>query len=198
MFGQDVLYMPRRIVNEKTVIKEITASRFDDSFRLEAYLVNFDGFGTPSDVLTKFGVRATDEITLVVSKERYDDFISPFLKLWPADEIKVAHPPQEGDLIYLPLDNALFEIKYVERKVPFYQMNDLFMYELRCEIFEVEDEIIDLPDSLTDKEGVPVEDTIATMGQVVTLQMATESNENAIANVSLASTILGTKSVQYV
>ena len=70
MFGQDVLYMPRRIVNEKTVIKEITASRFDDSFRLEAYLVNFDGFGTPSDVLTKFGVRATDEITLVVSKER--------------------------------------------------------------------------------------------------------------------------------
>ena len=85
MFGQDVLYMPRRIVNEKTVIKEITASRFDDSFRLEAYLVNFDGFGTPSDVLTKFGVRATDEITLVVSKERYDDFISPFLKLWPAD-----------------------------------------------------------------------------------------------------------------
>ena len=77
-------------------------------------------------------------------------------------------------------------------------MNDLFMYELRCEIFEVEDEIIDLPDSLTDKEGVPVEDTIATMGQVVTLQMATESNENAIANVSLASTIIGTKSVQYV
>jgi len=198
MFGQDVLYMPRRIVNEKTVIKEITASRFDDSFRLEAYLVNFDGFGTPSDVLSKFGVRATDEITLVVSKERYDDFISPFLKLWPADEIKVAHTPQEGDLIYLPLDNALFEIKYVERKVPFYQMNDLFMYELRCEIFEVEDEIIDLPDSLTDKEGVPVEDTIATMGQVVSLQMATEANQDALATVSLASTIIGTKSVQYV
>jgi len=198
MFGQDVLYMPRRIVNENTVIKEITASRFDDSFRLEAYLVNVDGFGTPSDVLSKFGVRATDEITLVVSKERYDDFISPFLKLWPADEIKVAHTPQEGDLIYLPLDNGLFEIKYVERKVPFYQMNDLFMYELRCELFEVEDEVIDLPDSLTDKEGVPVEDTIATMGQVVTLQMATDDYQNAVANVSLASTIIGTKSVQMI
>ncbi len=197
MFGQDVLYMPRRIVNEQTVIKEITASRFDDSFRLEAYLVNTDGFGTPSDVLTKFGVRAQDEVTLVISKERYDDFISPFLKLWPADEIKIATTPQEGDLIYLPLDNALFEIKYVERKVPFYQMNDLFMYELRCEIFEVEDEVIDLPDGLTDKEGVPVQDTIAATGQVLTLQMEKETTDNALATVSLASTI-GTKSVQYI
>ena len=71
--------MPRKIVNQDTVIREITASKFDDSFRLEAYLVNTDGFGTPSDVLTKFGVQAQDEITLVVSKERYDDFISPFL-----------------------------------------------------------------------------------------------------------------------
>ena len=198
MFGQDILYMPRKIVNEQTVIREITASKFDDSFRLEAYLVNYDGFGTPSDVLTKFGVRATDELTLVISKERYDDFISPFLKNWPADEIKVAFTPQEGDLVYLPLDNALFEIKYVERKVPFYQMNDLFMYELRLEIFELEDEVIDLPDSLTDKEGVPVEDAIAGTGQVVTLQMVDASASNAEATVSLASTIIGTQSVQYI
>ncbi len=198
MFGQDILYMPRKIVNEQTVIREITASKFDDSFRLEAYLVNYDGFGTPSDVLTKFGVRATDELTLVISKERYDDFISPYLKLWPPDEIKVAHTPQEGDLVYLPLDNALFEIKYVERKVPFYQMNDLFMYELRLEIFELEDEVIDLPDSLTDKEGVPVEDTIASTGQVITLQMVDADASNALATVSLASTIIGTKSVQYI
>ena len=72
LFGQDILYLPRKIVNRNTVIREITASKFDDSFRLEAYLANVDGFGTPSDVLTKFGVRAQDEVTLIVSKERYD------------------------------------------------------------------------------------------------------------------------------
>ena len=93
-------------------------------------LTTVDGFGTPSDVLTKFGVRAQDEVTLVVSKERYDDFISPFMKLFPAEERLNAQTPNEGDLIYLPLDNALFEIKYIERKVPFYQLNDLYMYEL--------------------------------------------------------------------
>ena len=151
LFGQDVLYLPRRIINQNTVIREITASKFDDSFRLEAYLVNTDGFGTPSDALTKFGVRDMDEITLVVSKERYDDFITPFIKQFPEGERVNANTPNEGDLIYLPLDNSLFEIKYIERKVPFYQVNELFMYEFRCEIFEPEDEVVDLPDGLTVK-----------------------------------------------
>ena len=199
LFGQDILYLPRKIVNQNTVIREITASKFDDSFRLEAYLVNTDGFGSPSDVLTKFGVRDQDELTLVVSKERYDDFITPFINLFPEGERVNAKSPHEGDLIYLPLDNALFEIKYIERKVPFYQVNDLFMYEFRCEIFEPEDEVIDLPDGLTDKEGVDVdEDFGSTTGQTITIQLEKDTSQNAVAYVSLASTVTGVKSVQRV
>ena len=198
LFGQDILYLPRKIVNQDTVIREIQSSKFDDSFRIEAYLVNTDGFGTPSDVLTKFGVREQDEVTLVVSKERYDDFITPFINLFPEGERINAQSPHEGDLIYLPLDNGLFEIKYIERKVPFYQVNDLFMYEFRCEIFEPEDEVIDLPDGLTDKNGEDVEEGFLTEGQVITLQMEKETNENAIAYVSLATTFAGVKSVQRV
>ena len=196
LFGQDVLYLPRKIVNRNTVIREITASKFDDSFRLEAYLVNVDGFGTPSDVLTKFGVRDQDEVTLVVSKERYDDFIAPFMKLFPESERLNAQTPNEGDLIYLPLDNALFEIKYIERKVPFYQLNELFMYEFRCEIFEPEDEVIDLPDGLTDKNGEDVDDGIITRGNIITLQLEKDDSQNAQAYVSLASTVPGVKSIQ--
>ena len=198
LFGQDILYLPRKIVNQDTVIREIQSSKFDDSFRIEAYLVTTDGFGTPSDVLTKFGVQEKDEVTLVVSKERYDDFITPFINLFPEGERINAQSPHEGDLIYLPLDNGLFEIKYIERKVPFYQVNDLFMYEFRCEIFEPEDEVIDLPDGLTDKNGEDVEEGFLTEGQVITLQMEKETNENAIAYVSLATTFAGVKSVQRV
>ncbi len=198
LFGQDVLYLPRKIINQNTVIREITASKFDDSFRLEAYLVNVDGFGTPSDALTKFGVRDMDEITLVVSKERYDDFITPFIKSFPEGERVNANTPNEGDLIYLPLDNALFEIKYVERKVPFYQVNELFMYEFRCEIFEPEDEVVDLPDGLTDKNGEDVDDGIITRGNIITLQLDKDDNTNALGYVSLASTVPGVKSVQRV
>ena len=198
LFGQDILYLPRKIVNQDTVIREIQSSKFDDSFRLEAYLVNIDGFGTPSDVLTKFGVKDQDEITLVVSKERYDDFITPFINLFPEGERINAKSPHEGDLIYLPLDNAIFEIKYIERKVPFYQVNELFMYEFRCEIFEPEDEVIDLPDGLTDRNGEDVEESQITEGQVITLQMEQDISQNAEAYVSLASTFAGVKSVQRV
>lgn len=198
MFGQDVLYLPRKIINENTVIKEINASRFDDSFRIEAYLTNFEGFGSPSDILTKFGIRANDEINLVISKERYDDFISPFLELYSEGEIKLTNRPQEGDLIYLPLDNALFEIKFVEGKLPFYQLNDLYMYELKCEIFEYKDEIIDIADV---EKGMQGEDLIEPLGgtaTAMTIKFIPSTASSAQATIGYASTFVGVKSVQFV
>ena len=120
MYGQDVLYMPRKIIGENTVIKEITASKFDDSFRIEAYLMNFEGFSGNGELLTQFGIRNNDEVNLVISKERYNEFILPKMNLIPQSERKSISRPAEGDLIYFPLDESLFEIKYVEGKKPFY------------------------------------------------------------------------------
>jgi hypothetical protein len=196
MYGQDVLYMPRRIIGENTVIKEVTASKFDDSFRIEAYLMNFEGFSGNGDLLSKFGVRSNDEINLVISKERYDDFISPLLKLWPEDERKVAYRPQEGDLIWFPLDESLFEIKYVEGKKPFYQLNNLYVYELRCERFEYEDEIIDVPE--VDPTGIEVNESIKDLGNVYTIQMVGTGATTAVATVGFATTNPNSKSVQYI
>jgi hypothetical protein len=196
MYGQDVLYMPRKIVGENTVIKEIVASKFDDSYRIEAYLMNFDGFSGNGDLLSKFGVRSNDEINLVISKERYDDFISPLLKLWPENERKLAFRPQEGDLIWFPLDESLFEIKYVEHKKPFYQLNNLYVYELRCERFEYEDEIIDVPE--VDPTGIEVNESIKDLGNVYTIQMVGAAATVATAVVGFATTTPGSKSVQYI
>jgi hypothetical protein len=188
--------MPRRIIGENTVIKEITASKFDDSFRIEAYLMNFEGFGGNGDLLSKFGVRSNDEINLVISKERYDDFISPLLKLWPENERKVAYRPQEGDLIWFPLDESLFEIKYVEGKKPFYQLNNLYVYELRCERFEYEDEIIDVPE--VDSTGIEVNESIKDLGNIYTIQMVGSGSTTAVATVGFATTNPNSKSVQYI
>lgn len=196
MYGQDVLYMPRRIIGENTVIKEVTASKFDDSFRIEAYLMNFEGFGGNGDLLTKFGVRSNDEINFVISKERYDDFISPLLKLWPETERKLAYRPQEGDLIWFPLDESLFEIKYVEGKKPFYQLNNLYVYELRCERFEYEDEIIDVPE--VDPTGIEVNESIKDLGNIYTIQMVGTAATTAVATVGFATTNPNSKSVQYI
>lgn len=182
MYGQDVVYMPRNIIAEKTIIKEVILSKFDDSFRIEAYLSNFNGFGGQGDILSKFGVRSTDEITLVISKERYNDFITPFLS--SQNNIKVSSRPQEGDLIYFPLDDSLFEVKYVEGKSPFYQLNNLYVYELRCELFEYEDEIIDT--SIDE-----VDDNIKDFGYISTLQMITDEVTSATATVDLAENQIG-------
>ena len=196
MYGQDVLYMPRRIVGENSVIKEITASKFDDSYRIEAYLMNTDGFSGNGELLTKFGIRNNDEINLVISKERYDDFIIPLLKLWPEGDRKTALRPQEGDLIWLPLDESLFEIKYVEGKKPFYQLQQLYVYELRCERFEYEDEIIDVPD--IDESGIEVNESIKEFGNIYNIQMVGTDATTAVASVGYANSDPTSKSVQYI
>ena len=141
IYGQDIIYLPRKLVSQDSILNESIASEFDDSFRMEAYLANYEGFAGNGDILSKFGVQSTDQITLIVSKERYEDFISPFLQ---GEDVLVSSRPQEGDLIYLPLDNTIFEIKYVEAKKPFYQLNKLFVYQLSCEVFDAAlDELVD-------------------------------------------------------
>ena len=123
------------IPEEEKVIKEVTVSKFDDSFRIEAYISTFDGYGGQGDILSKFGVRSTDEITFVISKERYADFITPKINLFK-DQVKTADRPQEGDLVYFPATSAFFEIQFVEHEQPFYQQSNLPTYKLSCTRFK--------------------------------------------------------------
>ena len=91
--------------------------------------------------MTKFGMSLKDELTVTISKERFEDFIGPFLEQMPAEEIEVTSRPSEGDLIYFPLGKRIFEIKFVEHEKPFYQLGKNYVYELQCELFELEDEV---------------------------------------------------------
>jgi Virus neck protein len=147
MYGVEVVYIPRKFVNKKTIIEEVTSSRFDDNFAIEAYLNNYDGYSGQGDILTKFGVSLKDELLITISKERFEDFIAPFLAALDdgteESDIILSSRPREGDLIYFPLGERLFEVKFVEHENPFYQLGRNYVYELKCELFEYEDEIID-------------------------------------------------------
>ena len=138
MFGMDVLYIPRQLIQKDNVFNEEVVSQFDDSYIIEAYLENFDGFQGGGDLLTKFGIRQTDEITMVISQQRFSDLISQFLLL--DQDIEVGERPQEGDLIYFPLSSNYFEIKFVEHEEPFYQLGKNYTYKLKAELFEYSDE----------------------------------------------------------
>ena len=83
IFGVEVTYIPRKFVNTQSIIEEVTTSKFDDNFQIEAYVNTYEGYAGAGDVLTKFGMSLRDEVTLTISKERFEDFISPFMS---ADE----------------------------------------------------------------------------------------------------------------
>ena len=141
IYGIEVTFIPRKFVNQSTIIEEVTASKFDDNFLIEAYVENYDGYAGAGDVLTKFGMSLRDEVTLTISKERFEEFIAPFMD---ADEdIELSSRPREGDLVFFPLGQRLFEIKFVEHEEPFYQLGSNYVYKLKCELFEYEDEVID-------------------------------------------------------
>ena len=143
IYGVDVVYIPRKFVRRETILREVSSSKFDDNFALEAYISNYEGYSGQGDILTKFGMSLKDDLSLIISKERYEDFIAPFLETDNNEEIVLSSRPREGDLIYFPLGQRLFEVKFVEHEQPFYQLGKLYVYELKCELFEYEDEVID-------------------------------------------------------
>ena len=142
MYGIECHYIPRKLMTSRTIMKEVVESRFDQAFPLEAYLMNIDGYAGQGDILTKFGVKVTDEATFVISKERFEESIAPFLEQ-QEDDYELSNRPKEGDLIFFPLGKRMFEIKFVEHERPFYQLQKNYVYQLQCELFEYEDEVID-------------------------------------------------------
>tara|TARA_B100001287_G_scaffold83658_2_gene69796 strand:- start:453 stop:1868 length:1416 start_codon:yes stop_codon:yes gene_type:complete len=143
IYGVEVTYIPRKFVNRQTIIEEVQQAKFDDNFSIEAYVNTYEGYGGQGDIMTKFGMSLRDELTLTISRERFEDFIGAFLTALPDDEIIVDTRPREGDLVYFPLGQRLFEIKFVEHEEPFYQLGKNYVYQLKCELFEYEGEVID-------------------------------------------------------
>ena len=82
-------------------MKEVVESRFDQAFPLEAYLMNVDGYAGQGDILTKFGIRVTDEASFVISKERFEEAVAPFLE--QDDDYTLSNRPKEGDLIFVKI-----------------------------------------------------------------------------------------------
>jgi len=137
IYGQDVYYIPRTLVNRDDILNEDPASKFDDAYLLEMYIENTEGFEGAGDLYSKFGLEIRDECTFIVSRRRWETRVGIF-----SDNV-VDPRPQEGDLIFLPMTNSFFEISYVEDDSPFYQLSNLPVYRMQCNLFEYNDEDFD-------------------------------------------------------
>ena len=171
MYGLECHYIPRKLMTSSTIMREVTESRFEQAFPLEAYLMNVDGYAGQGDILSKFGVRVTTEATFVISRERFEESVSPFLEQ-QEDDYDVVNRPREGDLIFSPLGKKLFEIKFVEHEKPLYQLRKNYTYQLTCELFEYEDEVIDTNvnaiDQVVQTEGYAARLILSGVGSVAT------------------------------
>lgn len=134
IFGQDVYYIPRTLVERDTVLNEDPASSFDDAYLIEAYIENQDGFEGAGDLYQKFGLEIRDEATFIISKRQWERLIGLY-----NNSLSTVRP-QEGDIIFLPLSNSFFEITFVEHEQPFYQLSNLPVYKLTCSLFEYSEE----------------------------------------------------------
>ena len=145
IYGQDLFYLPRDIVNEDTIFGQDVPSTFNSSYRIEMYIDNIEGFEGEGDLFSRFGVEIRDECTFVVSRRRWKQTVDRY------DNDITGDRPREGDLIFLPLSNKLFEITHVEHELPFYQLQNLPTFKLRAQLFEYNDENLDTGVAAIDK-----------------------------------------------
>jgi len=137
LFGMDVYYVPKEMLIDRS-LNDVVLNIFKEAYMIEMMLINVEGFGGSGALaMSKFGLKITDEVTLAVSKRRWTNFNSL------NESTFVRNRPNEGDLIYVPMTKNTYEIKYVEREVPFYQLGKNYVYGLTCELLENADNRFD-------------------------------------------------------
>ena len=178
IYGQNLYYLPRTIVNEDKIFGDDIPSKFSSAYVIEMYIEDVEGFGGEGDLFSRFGIEVRDQATFVVSKKRWVEAVSNVDNEIDGDR------PREGDLVYFPLSKSLFQIMHVEREDPFYQISQLPTYKLKCELFEYSDERLDT--------GIDAIDSVETLGYEVILTF--DSDSDAADVFEKGSTILQTLS----
>ena len=235
IYGHDVYYVDRTLVARDNVLGEDALSKFTNANPIEMYVEDSEGFGGDKEIITQFGLENRNEITFVVSKEKFQQLDSQITLedgtdttggsiLLEAGSIQVsnlttlsryfitdesednilleegggarvlseesgqefyiiqdtattdADRPQEGDIIYHPIFEKMFEINFVDHDEPFFQLDNNPVYKLRCKSFEYSSEALDTGISTIDA----IEDDLSTSTNEFqfTLEQSSTYNEN--------------------
>jgi hypothetical protein len=146
-YGAEFFYIPRKLVAVDDLLGEDSLSEFRNAYPIEAYFKNVDNFGGNGVFMSKFGLKIEESATITVARRRWDELVGKF------GETILPNRPCEGDLLYFPLTDGLFEIRFVEHQNQFYQLGKLYTYDLKIELFQYNSETIDT--------GIPAVDEAA-------------------------------------
>jgi hypothetical protein len=137
IYGFEMYYMPRKAYNQDIIFTEDALNSFEHAYPLEMYLENVNGFAGEGDLLSRFGIEIQDSATFVVARKRWIETVGR------SGNAVLENRPADGDLLYFPLTDSLFEIRKVEAMSPFYQVGKLYVFRLECELFQYSSERID-------------------------------------------------------
>ena len=153
IYGHDVFYIPRQIVNRDSLFDEDALSEFKQAYPVEMYLENVDGYEGEGDLFTRFGIEIRQSATFVLSKRRWDDLVSTNPGPFQLDA-----RPAEGDLLYFEKTGSLFQIKLVEFQNPFYQLGKIYVFKLQVELFDYSSENIET--GITDLDAIETNQSV--------------------------------------
>lgn len=150
IYGQDMYYIPRVLNNYDSLYGSDDNSSYETPYSVEMYIKSVNGFSGDGDFMSKFGIEIHDQVIFSVARKSFDNEVGNA-------ELADLPRPMEGDLIYFPLNNKCFQIKYVNKFEMFYPLGKLYTWEMTCELFEYSGENMDTGiesiDSLQDKFG---------------------------------------------
>jgi len=169
VFGHDVYYLPRTLIKEDTLFGEDVLSKFNDAYGIEMFMEQVEGYGGEKELVSKFGLEIRDEATFVVSRRRWISLIGQ------DSNLIVAPRPNEGDLIYFPRLQKLFEINFVDHDDPFFQVDNLPVYKLYCSTFEYSSEQLDT--GITAIDVIEDESSLDVLFYQISLEQTSDYNE---------------------
>ena len=145
IYGEDMTYIPRNYGNLDGLYTADDDSYYMSSYSIEMYIKSVDGFTGDGSFMSKFGLEIRDQVIFSVAQKVFANEIgneTGFIR------------PREGDLIFFPLNNKVFQIKFVNKFEMFYQLGTLQTWELTCETFEYSNERM--------QTGIPAIDILQT------------------------------------
>jgi hypothetical protein len=133
--GIDIYYMPRTSQSVlDTLFGDDPVKYYDSAYKVDMYLETFNDFGGQQEFFSKFGLQIEKTARVAIARRTFERFVPSAVRTLP----------KEGDLVYLPTQRKLMEIRFVERDRNFFQLGKFqpYMYVLSMETFKYNGEFI--------------------------------------------------------
>jgi len=134
--GIDIYYIPMSSRDQlDSLFGDDPVKSYNIAYKIDMYMETFNNFEGQQEFFSKFGLNIDKTARVAVARRTFERFVGS----------KIRRLPKEGDLIWLPIQQKLMEIRFVEEEKNFFQLGKIqpYMYVLSLEAFKYNGELLD-------------------------------------------------------